>query len=84
MNAKISFFDQNSIGKIITRFSKDIAVLDRDLPFKFSILSLGFFRMFTIILVISLINSWVIIIVIIFGFIVISFIKRNLPVLRKY
>ena len=32
LRAKILFFDSNPIGRIITRFSKDIAVFDMVIP----------------------------------------------------
>ena len=32
MKAKILFFDSNPIGRIVTRFSKDIMYLDTNLP----------------------------------------------------
>jgi len=33
LRANILFFDKNPIGRIVTRFSKDLAVLDFMLPF---------------------------------------------------
>lgn len=51
----------------MTRFSKDIAIYDYDLPFKLSIFSVTVFRIFSAAIIIMAINYLLIIPVVIFS-----------------
>ena len=61
LRAKSDFFDKNSIGKIMTRFSKDMVVFDNILPFKFSVFSVGIFRILSIFIIMIAIDIWLIV-----------------------
>lgn len=76
LHAKAIFFDNNSIGKIITRFSKDIVVFDTILPHRFSVLTVGIFRIITILILISIINPWLLIPVSLFGCFIFVFVSK--------
>ena len=61
LRAKILFFDSNPIGRIVTRFSKDIMVIDFVLgPFVYFV-SQGLFRSFFVAVTVVLINPWILI-----------------------
>jgi len=62
LRANILFFDSNPIGRIVTRFSKDLIVFDLVIPI-LSILTIqGFFRTATVVVIISIVNQWMIIV----------------------
>ena len=61
LRTKSDFFDKNSIGKIMTRFTKDMVVLDNIVPFKFSFLSVGIFRILSIFIIMIVINLWLVV-----------------------
>ena len=48
IRAKILFFDSNPIGRIYTRFSKDVSVLDLILPGVFTLATFSVFRTLTV------------------------------------
>ena len=61
VRAKIIFFDSNPIGRIITRFSKDMAVLDLIMPNFAIVISYGIFRAFSVSVSLCIVNYWLII-----------------------
>lgn len=76
LRTKINFFDQNPIGKIMTRFSKDIVVFDNILPLRFSVFTVGFFRVLSILIAIVYINYFLIIPIVVFGVFMILFARK--------
>ena len=56
IRAKILFFDSNPIGRILTRFSKDVCALDLIMPNIAVLASFGLFRALTVALVVSYIH----------------------------
>ncbi len=58
IKAKILFFDSNPIGRIVTRFSKDVLVLDYIVPVFFLFLSNGIFRTVVVAVTVGIINPW--------------------------
>ncbi len=60
LRADILFFDSNPIGRIVTRFSKDLIVFDLLAPIISIITIQGFFRTVTVVIIISIINYWMI------------------------
>jgi len=61
LRANILFFDSNPIGRIITRFSKDMAVLDLIAPSVSILMTYGIFRAFTVTISLVIINYWLLI-----------------------
>jgi ATP-binding cassette subfamily C (CFTR/MRP) protein 4 len=61
LNAKIIFFDSNPIGRIITRFTKDFAVLDTKMPLHLILITFGVFRSISVVIVVCIINYWLVI-----------------------
>jgi ABC-type multidrug transport system fused ATPase/permease subunit len=61
LRAKITFFDSNPIGRIVTRFTKDFAVLDMSMPLQLVVLTHGAFRSISVFIVICIINPWLLI-----------------------
>jgi ATP-binding cassette, subfamily C (CFTR/MRP), member 4 len=58
IRAKILFFDSNPIGRIVTRFSKDILVLDFIVPAFFVYVINGVFRTVVVSITVGIINPW--------------------------
>lgn len=81
LHTRATFFDTNSIGKIMTRFSKDLVIFDSILPQRFGILSIGVFRIFSVLILIGYINPWVLIPIVLFMIIVIVFSLKLQPIL---
>ena len=61
LRAKIVFFDSNPIGRIITRFSKDMAVLDMVMPNFAVLISYGIFRAAAVGISLCIVNYWLVI-----------------------
>jgi ATP-binding cassette, subfamily C (CFTR/MRP), member 4 len=59
LRSKIVFFDSNPIGRIITRFTKDVVGLDLMLPVQLLMCLQGVFRSIAVIITICIINPWV-------------------------
>ena len=76
LRAKILFFDSNPFGRIITRFSKDQAVLDNVIPNMCSFITIGLFRSLAVSISIAIVNPYILVVI----FIAIIFM---LLVLRK-
>jgi len=60
LRANILFFDSNPIGRIVTRFSKDLIVFDLVVPIIAIITLQGFFRTVTVVITIAVVNYWMI------------------------
>lgn len=56
IRSKIVFFDSNPIGRIFTRFSKDVTILDLVLPSISILATFGIFRSITVAMVIMYIH----------------------------
>ena len=56
VRAKVLFFDSNPIGRILTRFSKDMVVLDIILPSATVLMSYGLFRTASVIIALCVVN----------------------------
>ena len=61
IRAKVVFFDSNPIGRILTRFSKDMAVLDLIVPPTSVIISYGLFRTIAVTVSLCIVNLWLLI-----------------------
>jgi ATP-binding cassette subfamily C (CFTR/MRP) protein 4 len=60
IHSKILFFDSNPVGRILTRFSKDMAVLDQIAPAISILMTYGIFRAFTVTVSLCIVNAWLI------------------------
>lgn len=58
IRAKILFFDSNPIGRIVTRFSKDVLVLDFIVPVFFVYVLNGILRTFVVAITVGIINPY--------------------------
>ena len=61
VRAKVVFFDSNPIGRILTRFSKDMAVLDLIVPPTAVLISFGIFRTVSVTISLCIVNLWLLI-----------------------
>ena len=61
IHARVVFFDSNPIGLILTRFSKDMAVLDLIVPQFFVFISYGIFRSISVTISLCIVNYWLLI-----------------------
>ena len=61
LRAPSKFFDANPIGRILTRFSRDIFILDYFLGFMLNIFSVGFIKALGISIFICINNPWMLI-----------------------
>ena len=56
LRANILFFDSNPMGRIMTHFSKDIAVIDGMISFLIPVISYGFFRAVSVSIALCIVN----------------------------
>ena len=61
MRAKILFFDSNPIGRILTRFSKDLTMIDLVLCPLTLLVTQGFMRAVSVVISVSIVNPWLLI-----------------------
>lgn len=54
----VLFFDSNPVGRIVTRFSKDVTVLDFVIPIYVVFIAQGMFRSLTVTATVGIINPW--------------------------
>lgn len=54
----VLFFDSNPVGRIVTRFSKDVTVLDFIIPIYVVFIAQGMFRSLTVTATVGIINPW--------------------------
>lgn len=73
LRADILFFDSNPIGRITTRFSKDMTIIDIMLPNSTVFVTQGVMRSLTVVITVSLLNPWLLIVVAL-GFIYMTYI----------
>ena len=61
IRAKVLFFDSNPSGRIISRFAKDIGILDNAMPIFMVFVTLGVLRSISIVITIAVVNPYLII-----------------------
>lgn len=79
LRAKILFFDSNPIGRIVTRFAKDVAVLDFVVPTLAIFIAQGIFRTLTVALTVSVINPYLFIAIFICLIFMILLLRKGTP-----
>ena len=81
IRANIIFFDSNPIGRIVTRFSKDLITFDLLAPIIAIITIQGFFRTGTVVIIISIINYWMVPVVLVCALSMLYIMKRGTKVM---
>jgi len=61
LRSQVVFFDSNPIGRIVTRFSKDISVFDLILTYFIVMITFGFLKLFVTIVVVAIISPIVLV-----------------------
>lgn len=84
LRADILFFDRNPVGRILTRFSKDIAVMDFSIAPFFIWCSMGIFRAITVTITIGIINPWLFIGLAISLVLMWLSMKRSVRIMQEY
>ena len=83
VRAKILFFDSNPIGRILTRFSKDMAVMDLILPQITGMATLTVFRTITVTATLIIIYPYILVIVLIALIIMFTILKKAIVAQRE-
>ena len=83
IRAKIIFFDSNPVGRVFTRFSKDISVMDILLPGITVFATFGLFRTLSVVITLAVIHPLLLVVVAIALFFMILILKRALGPLRE-
>mmetsp|Transcript_13719 Transcript_13719/g.23394 ORF Transcript_13719/g.23394 Transcript_13719/m.23394 type:complete len:573 (-) Transcript_13719:92-1810(-) len=65
IRARILFFDSNPVGRVLTRFSKDMSVLDLILPYIVIFATFGIFRTISVVAVVSFVNPLILVIILV-------------------
>jgi len=61
LRSGVLFFDSNPTGRIVTRFSKDMSVIDMVIPIFAIFVTQGLFRTLFVLVTVSIINPWLLI-----------------------
>jgi ATP-binding cassette, subfamily C (CFTR/MRP), member 4 len=61
LRAQIVFFDSNPVGRILTRFTKDVIVFDLLFPIQSLMFVNGIFRTISVVITVAVINPWILI-----------------------
>lgn len=81
LRSKVLFFDSNPLGRIVTRFTKDISVIDMLMTYYIVMISFGFLKLITTVIVIAFISPIVLIPAFIAGLGMVCLVKVVGPVL---
>lgn len=77
LRAKIVFFDSNPIGRILTRFTKDVVIFDLIFPLQSLMFINGILRSLTVVITIAVINPYVLIPAAIIGVLMVIILKMG-------
>jgi len=83
MRSKILFFDSNPIGRIFTRFSKDITTLDMILPLMFNMCTFVGFRSLSVFLMIVVIFPYMTIALFVIGIFLVIIVRKSIKPIRE-
>ena len=81
LRADILFFDSNPIGRIVTRFSKELMMFDTVVPPTIMLTFQGFFRIVTVVITIAIINPYILIVVFVGSLMMYYVMKRGSKVM---
>ena len=79
----IIFFDSNPIGRIFTRFSKDVSTLDLIMPGFFGLATFTIFRTITVFIMIMVIFPWMLLVVTFFSLFMFCVMKKAVSSQRE-
>ena len=79
LRADITFFDSNPSGRITTRFSKDMTIIDVPLPPISVLVTQGILRALTVVITVSIVNPWLLIIALIALIYMTKVAKQGIP-----
>ena len=83
VRSKILFFDSNPIGRIFTRFSKDVTVLDLVLPPKATMMAMTTFRCLSVFIMVVVIYPYMLIVMFIALCIMILILSKGIAPSRE-
>ena len=83
IRSKILFFDSNPIGRIFTRFSKDVTTLDLLLPGLTSLATFTFFRTISVFIMIAALYPLMIIVVLVALILMILVLRKGMSPQRE-
>jgi ATP-binding cassette subfamily C (CFTR/MRP) protein 2 len=83
IRSKILFFDANPIGRIFTRFSKDMSVMDLIMPGITVFATFGIFRSITVVMTLTVLYPYLLVIVAIALGLMLLILRRSLGPLRE-
>lgn len=81
--SKIVFFDSNPIGRILTRFSKDVAVCDLIMPQITGMATMTVFRTVTVTITLIIVYPYILVIVFIASFLMFGVLKKAITSQRE-
>jgi ABC-type multidrug transport system fused ATPase/permease subunit len=79
LRSNIIFFDSNPIGRITTRFSRDMTVVDMFLPPIAVLVTQGMMRSITVIITVSIVNPWLLIVAAIGAVYMVYVVNKGIP-----
>lgn len=79
IRADIVFFDSNPSGRVTTRFSKDMTILDIMVPPVLLLVTQGMLRAVSVAISVIIINPWILLVVFVGLFYIIWVVKTAMP-----
>lgn len=79
IRADIVFFDSNPSGRVTTRFSKDMTILDIMVPPVLLLVTQGMLRAISVAISVIIINPWILLVVFVGLFYIIWVVKTAMP-----
>lgn len=83
LRSNILFFDSNPMGRIVTRFAKDMAILDMVMPVILVFLAFGIFRTLTVALTVAVVNPWLLIPLVVCFLLMLYFLRKGAPSMNQ-
>jgi ATP-binding cassette, subfamily C (CFTR/MRP), member 4 len=77
IRSKIIFFDSNPIGRIVTRYSKDMMMLDLQVPAQGMFFIMGSLRFISVAITVAALNLWLVIPIVITTLLLVLVMKRG-------
>ena len=71
------FFEQNPIGRILSRFSRDVVIFDIVVPSIAAIAAQGFFRISSVVILVAIVDPWLIFVIVICIILIVLSVKKG-------